>query len=212
MYAWITLLLTLSLTSCHSSSSHTQAMWQFFAGRGSSSSHERPLIYRALVPSHWDRCDPLTTESLMDTKTAIGEFYIREGEKSIRLTIHTFPISDLRPPPQAQVARWKKQFQELDELATYVTSDAHGGFSGLYFEGQGIWQDGALRKVMGWSMQLASGYERQLALGHHPLDHLKRADYTIKAVGPIDLIDNYHSEIVTFAHSFEFIEELPFPL
>ncbi len=202
----------LVLISCTNAPSpaHFSSNWQLISGRDEGHLLDRPLIYRALVPSDWTRRDPLSHESISDTKKAICEFYKIEDNQTIRLTIHTFPIIEahLRIPPQAQIARWKRQFDTLDPLHTLLMTETSGGFSGLYFEGQGILQ-GQPTKVMGWSMQLASGYERRLSLEKHPLDRLKRADYTIKASGPIDLMNKYHAAIVAFAHSFELIDELP---
>lgn len=200
------------LNSSDKSLSLSSSTWQLLAGRDNGDSLERPVLYRALTPAHWIRCDSSVTESIADTTKAICEFYIQEDDRSIRLTIHTFPIveSHIRIPPQAQVARWKKQFEEIDCLANQILPDSHGGFSGLFFEGQGILQ-GTPHKVMGWSMQLASIYERQLNQENSPLDSRKRADYTIKANGPPDLINKHRADLLLFAHSFELIDELPSP-
>jgi hypothetical protein len=200
------------LTSCNTYPSSNSSSWQYFAGRDNDPSLERPLFYRAQVPSHWIRQDPLAADSIADTTKSICEFFIREQEKFIRLTIHTFPIlqENMRITPQAQVARWKGQFEELDLVATHTLPGAHGGFSGLFFEGEGILQ-GNPTKVMGWSMQLASIYQQQLNQGKQVLDNRKRADYTIKASGPIHLVDKYRQELIAFANSFELIDELPSP-
>jgi hypothetical protein len=202
------------LTGCNQTPSPpSSAHWQLIAGRNEEQSTVRPLLYRALVPFNWVRVDPPVKESIADTTKSICEFYIQENGQTIRLTIHTFPIiqSNLRIPPQAQIARWKKQFEELDLLATHVLSESHGGFSGLYFEGQGTLK-GQPMQVMGWSMQLCSGYMRQLTNEWHPLDRYKRADYTIKASGPPSLMNQHRSALLAFARSFELIDELPVPL
>ena len=174
------------------------------------------MIYRALVPSQWIRKDPVEFESLADTTKAICEFYIRENGESgaeIRLTIHTFPIlkEEERIPPQAQIARWKRQFEDLDVLSTQILPESHGGFSGLYFEGTGTLKNQPA-KMLGWSMQLAHLFTRELSLNEQPLDSYKRADYTIKATGPPDFIHQHRKAIRDFAGSFEFIDELPSPL
>ena len=167
------------------------------------------MIYRALAPSNWIRQDPQPAESLADTTKSVCEFYIREEGQSLRLTIHTFPFiqPNTRIPPQAQIVRWKRQFEEINPLAATIMPEAHGGFSGLFFEGEGI-QQGLPIKVIGWSMQLAPVYERQLSQAKHPHDSLKRADYTIKASGPPDLMNKHRLDILAFAHSFEMIDEL----
>lgn len=212
LHSFHCIVLVFTLTSCTPAQPPMTLNQQCFKGRDNGQSRERPLLYRALVPSHWIRQDPLEIESIADTTKAICEFYIHEGHESIRLTIHTFPITqdNMRIPPQAQITRWKRQFEELDPIATHTLPDAHGGFSGLFFEGQGILQGNATT-VLGWSMQLASIYERQLSQGKNPLDLHKRADYTIKASAPPHLMTQHRSEIVAFAHSFELIDELPAP-
>ena len=201
------------LIGCSKSPSSSSASWQLFPRRDDGHSLERPFFYRAYVPSQWIRQDPPAEESIADTTKSICEFYIHENDQSIRITLHTFPILEekRRIPPQAQIARWKNQFEELDLVDIQTLSDAHGGFSGLFFEGQGIGK-GTLIKVIGWSMQLASLYERQLAQSKQPLDHYKRADYTIKASGPPDLMNKHRAAILAFARSFELIDELPAPL
>lgn len=208
---YFTIFLLLILTSCdqHTPSSN----WQLIAGRNFDTSLDRPMLYRALVPAQWIRQDPPANESLMDTTRSICEYYIRENQQTIRLTIHTFPVlpNSIRIPPQAQTARWKKQFDTLDPLATHSQADSHGGFCGLFFEGQGILH-GELTKVMGWSMQLASCYDQQLCQSSQPVDCCKRADYTIKVSGPPAFMDQHRADILAFAQSFELIEELPSPL
>lgn len=202
-----------SLTSCNQNPSPLPpASWQLIAARDEGQPNDRHLIYRALVPANWIRHDPPPTESIADTTRSNCEFYIKDNNQTIRLTIHTFPIlQNSRIPPQAQITRWKGQIEELDPLNTHVLAESHGGFSGLYFEGEGKLQGNAT-KVMGWSMQLAACYERQLEQERHSLDHCKRADYTIKASGPPDMIDQHRSAILAFARSFELIDELPSPL
>ena len=203
-----------ALTSCHQPTPPLPSSnWQLIAGRDEGQANERPVLYRALVPFNWVRKDPPVTESIADTTKSICEFYIQDEGQTIRLTLHSFPImqSNQRIPPPAQIARWKRQFEELDLLATHVLPDSHGGFSGLYFEGQGILQ-GQPTKVMGWSMQLASSYERKLSHERDPHDRCKRADYTIKASGPPALMDQHRAALLAFARSFELIDELPSPL
>lgn len=207
-------ILLLGLTGCaQQPPAHPSAQWQEFAARDNAKSSERPLLYRALVPSSWMRKNPPPFESIADTTKAICEFYIQENGEEIRLTIHTFPILEDhdRIPPQAQIARWKRQLEDLDPLSVKIIPQSHGGFSGLYFEGQGALQNKPVR-VIGWSMQLASVFARQLSLERHSLDTFKRADYTIKATGPPEMMDKHRSAIAGFAESFELIDELPSPI
>jgi hypothetical protein len=211
---------TLCLIGCTPPSpSPSASSWQSIAGRDHGLPHdqgqpiERPLLYRALVPENWIRKDPLESESIADTTKANCTFMIVEEDGEVRLTVYTFPYThkETRIPPQAQITRWKKQIEELDLLSVQIVPDSHGGFSGLYFEGQGKLQNKAII-VMGWSMRLAHGYDQQLAISRLPLDHGKRADYTIKANGPPDLVNKHRLDIIQFAHSFELIDELPSPL
>ncbi len=207
-------LILLVLSSCsQTTSSSPSSSWQMIAARDEGQPSSRAFIYRALVPSNWIRLDPSATESIADTTKSICEFYIQDHDQTIRVTIHTFPItqSQHRIPPQAQIARWKKQFDELDPLTTRVIPESHGGFSGLYFEGEGLLK-GQPTKILGWSMQLANCYERQLHQEKQFLDSCKRADYTIKASGSPLFIDQHRLAILAFAHSFELIDELPSPL
>lgn len=210
----VVIILLLLCVSCQSIDSPPPLTnWQLIAGREDNVSTERPLLYRASVPLHWLRQDPPDSTSLIDTTKSVCEFYIQEGNQKIRLTIHTFPFTQTltRIPPQAQIARWKKQFEELDPLTTHVHLDSHGGFSGLYFEGEGLIQNQPTQ-VIGWSMQLASSYERQLSLEKYPFDRYKRADYTIKASGPPSFMKQHRSALIAFARSFELIDELSSPL
>ena len=209
----IFILILFILTACNKPSSTKLILnRQFIAARDEGQSMERPFIYQAFVPINWVRKDPLGSESISDTTKSNCEFYIHDNGETIRITIHTFPIlENHRIPPQAQISRWKKQFDEMDALESHVNTESHGGFIGLVLEGKGQYQ-GKETKMMGWSMQLASKYEQQLNQGKQPLDHFKRADYTIKAIGSPELMDRHRSDLIQFAQSFELIDELPSPL
>lgn len=203
----------LCLVSCNSSSptsNFEQREWQEFAARDFGSSLERPLIYRALVPNNWIRKDLPSSISIADTIKPICEFSIEEGQENIRLTIHTFPISDSysRIPPKAQIDRWQKQFDEFNPHLTMITPVSHGGYFGLYLETQGLYQE-IPTMMLAWSMQLAPEHERKLSLNRQELDKYKRADYTIKALGALHLMEKHQRDIEQFANSFELIEELP---
>lgn len=193
------------LNGCSSPSTpeHPRA-WQELAARNISDSLQRPLTYRAIVPAHWERKDSDPTLSLTDTTKPIAEFLITDQNESIRLTIHTFPPGI---PPKAQINRWKEQFDELDPLTSHITKISRAGFIGLFLEASGrLHNKDAI--MLGWSMQLAPEYARQLSL---QLEAYKLADYTIKAMGPSSLMREHHQDIVNFANSFELIDELPAP-
>lgn len=187
--------MTACLFGCQEHSAPLPVSWQTISGREVG----RVPLYRAIVPQDWIRKEPLSAETLADTTKANCEFLIREGEDEIRVTVHTFPFIEeqQRIPPQAQVARWKKQLIDLDPLSVKVNPESHGGFSGLYFEGVGK------QMVMGWSMRLASVYVQRLST----TDRL--ADYTIKVTGSPSAIQQNYQEIFRFGQSFELIDELP---
>ena len=168
--------------------------------------------YRAKIPSEWQRLEP--AEVLSDTTKPLCELLIKEGLQVIRLTIHNFPTDALseRIPPVAQITRWKNQFEKLDPISIATVNESFGGFAGLQFEASGM-LNGSATSIIGFSMQIAPEHYRRLQ-PFQPSDnpeHLrqKRADYTIKAVGPSDLIAKHKAAILSFARSFELIEEVP---
>jgi hypothetical protein len=174
---------------------------QEFTGREESvgvSLVRRP-VYRAKVPAGWVRIDPVGT--IQDTKEPNATFLV---EEKLKVTIHTFPSNRLeeRIPPSAQIARWKRQ---LGEVETSIEPACHGGFVGLCLEGP---------TMLAWSMQLDLEHYQTLtflASSHLEEEHFKqmRADYTIKAAGPEELIESHRNELRFFADSFELIQEIP---
>lgn len=150
-------------------------------------------IYQARVPTHWIRKE--TQGDLKDTTQALCEFRIAD---KIRLTIHNFP--NLSIPPQGQIARWKKQFEAIQE--ENVHSWVSAGFAGLFFEGVGSIKGDELT-MWGWAMQIAKDHFHNLE------DADQKADFTIKAIGPSDLMADHKQEIQNFAKSFELIEAIP---
>lgn len=198
------LLVVIILTGCNQKTTEPgQASWQVIASRDRGNADERMPLYRALVPDSWSRKDPQPSESILDTMLSNCEFFVDE----IRLTIHTFPFEneESRIPPQAQIARWKKQLKEPDLLSMQIVPEVHGGFIGLLFEGEGQLNE-RQEMIMGWSMQLAPEYCQKFVGEKH---HAKKADYTIKAVGPSRTLNQHRQDIVQFAQSFELIDELP---
>lgn len=175
-----------------------------FAGR-----HLRQLpIYRVKVPKTWQCRLPSPDESIADTTKPLCEFFIREGEQQeIRITIHQFPTEkiDDRTPPQAQISRWKQQFDQLDQNALFIIPQSFSGFVGLLFEASGIMK-GKETTVMGWSMQIAGEHYHRMS--DHVLKEM-RADVTIKVVGPKTLVSKYRPQLVAFGRSFELIQEIP---
>lgn len=203
--------LFLVFSSCEKSKSKESesAPPEFIPARDKDISLNRPLIYRAVTLDGWTRLEPDPMVSIADTTLANCEFVLENEEGKIRLTVHTFPFEkrNLRIPPQAQIARWKQQFDEIDPLAVHIDEESRGGFSGLFFEAEGIIKEQPTM-VMGWSMQIAEIFDRVLEQEKDPLDIWKRADYTIKATGPIQSMRAYRKDIIRFSNSFELIDEL----
>lgn len=163
-------------------------------------------LYQADVPLSWKRVDPKEISTLNDTTKAICEFFIEDPAGTIRITVHNFPsISlDQRIPPEAQILRWKNQIKGK----TSETAVAHDGFGGYFFQGKGVIENKEAT-VLGWAMQL-SPIHYQAITSKQPIHYDQmRADYTIKAVGPSELMSRHQSEITHFADSFRLIKEIP---
>jgi hypothetical protein len=190
-----------------------QMIWEGISGRDSGKPGPRLLIYRVKTPRQWEKRTPSETESIFDSTKPLAEFLINEGGNSIRVTIHNFPTNSFeeRIAPAAQIARWKRQFEYFDEVSLNVQPIAQGGFSGLFFEAAGILEEKEI-KVLGWSMQLSPEHYRNLfssdAVKQNDFKQL-RSDYTIKAVGPVELMERHKSALINFSKSFELIEEIP---
>jgi hypothetical protein len=210
-------------TSCQDQSKITSnTSFQEIAGRDfgkeNQSSYIRNKIYRCHAPPNWHRNDPSQHESIADTTKALCEFVIDEDGEEIHITIHNFPTSkaEERIPPGAQVARWKRQFTDLDLTTLSVTPQSNGGFAGLLFEGSGILK-GETSTVMAWGMQLGPehystlNFHMNTSLSLQEQEHFRQllSDYTIKAVGPVALVEKHRDAILAFARSFELIEEIP---
>lgn len=172
--------------------------WQTIQGRDRTLT--RPL-YRVRVPLDWVRVDPASEVDLSDTTLPIATFYLNEATPPIRITLHTFPYNSIkeRIPPQAQVTRWKQQAGNPHT----ITSVAHGGFHGLFFESA---------DCLAWSMKIGDPYEQLFQrLTSNSFTRALHADYTIKAVGSPHLIEEHRDALIAFARSFEWIEEMPHP-
>jgi hypothetical protein len=166
--------------------------------------YSRDLIYHTKIPRDWISRDPLLTESIFDTTKALHEFFIVEGNENIRITIHNFPTDheNERIPPQAQVFRWKRQFETLEPSTLSTEPQSFGGFVGLRLIASGLMHQKPTMMIA-WSMQLAPQHRQML---HHKQ---MLADYTIKAIGPKDLMEKYQTKIISFARTFELIEDIP---
>lgn len=205
-------LLLYLLTSCAKDAPPSSTTTHYIKGRDVD--NQRIGIYRVKMPNTWIRRDPPPGESIADTTKSLVDFIIYEDGKTIRIAVHNFPTSSLeeRIPAKAQVARWEKQFEILYPHDTEITPQCFNGFCGLLFEGSGLLH-GEETSVMGWALLIATEHYR--ALSYPSTDKEKkiypqmRADVTIKATGPNDLMNKHRESIIDFAHSFELISEIP---
>jgi hypothetical protein len=209
------LILMLCLSSCHTNTNDIKKKaveLQIIAGRDEGKGRES--VYRMKVPVNWIRHDPLPTDDLIDTTKALCEFIIMENSEKIRIAIHNFPSMQItdRIPPEAQIARWQRQFDVLDKMQSSTIPQSFSGFSGLLFFGEGIMQ-GKEVAMLGWSLQLAPEHYRNLQQASSPkistLYTQMRSDITIKAVGPKMLMHKHKQDITESARSFELIREIP---
>lgn len=184
------------------------------AGRDEGNSQIRPLIYRIKVPSSWVQQNPSNQTSLVDTTKAIVEFFIKENNQQIRITIHNFPSNTMsqRIAPMAQIKRWQRQFQSLEPTTVSIKPQAWGGYYGFLLEGIGLLQ-GARITILGWALQLATEHYQALSHPDSSIIALRyrqmRGDITIKAVGPTPLMHKYREDMITFARSFQLIDDIP---
>lgn len=176
------------LSSCRSTPSDTTNHWEEIAGREENLQQREPL-YRIRVPLHWRRLDPKPGETIEDTTKPLCEFFIDEGEKSVRIAIHNFAS---KIPPMAQIARWQKQVGSKQT----IIPQSFSGYVGFLF-------DASDKGTLGWAMQLGPLQYQMLPDGQ------MRADITIKATGPAHLIEKYRHEIAASARTFELKEEIP---
>lgn len=183
--------------------------WTQLPGRG----HPLTYVYRVKAPQSWTYHAPIF-ETLSDTTKPIGEFVIDDGKESVLITIHNFPsVSQKdRIPPQAQISRWQRQFENLDSSSMNITPQSFSGFVGMLFEGTGSIK-GDPASMLAWSMQLAPEHYLTLQYPYNAAQAEKFpcmcADITIKAVGSPEMIQQYKDDIVQFARTLELIEEIP---
>ncbi|QLH34842.1 MAG: hypothetical protein HWD61_00800 [Parachlamydiaceae bacterium] len=184
------------------------------AGRDHAPNSSKPLIYRVKVPNDWIVQIPSAQNSLSDTTKALAEFFIIDGNQSIRIAIHNFPSDKMtqRIPPIAQLNRWKKQFQSVDPVSFRILPQAFAGYSGFRIEAKGLLGN-VKSALLGWALQLSSEHYQALSHSNSPLLALKyrqmRADVTIKATGEESLMDQHKQDIIAFARSFQLIDDIP---
>lgn len=169
-------------------------------------------LYRVKTPIGWESYHKPLDMPLDDTKEPLVEFIIPNSEGAIKITIHNFYYDSLqgRIPPEAQIARWKKQFASFEESSLSIRPQAFSGFVGLQIDCCGLYE-GKNRRILAWSLQLAKEYWLSLENGSHLVDE-RKSDVTIKILGPENAINTFENELIDFARSFELIDPLPFPL
>ncbi len=211
----LSLISILTLSSCNQEDNKTaETTWQEFCCRDTGDPTARIPLYRAITPIHWQRKNPLPTESIVDSTKPVCEIYIGQNDcKKVSMTVFTFPVENYeqRISPSAQLERWKRQFEEFDPTSLVVTPCAHGGFTGLSICVNGL-MNGQEITLLGFSMQLAPvhWFSLQQNKENISLKHSQTtADYTIKALGSPSAILKWKDEIHLFAGSFELIEEIP---
>lgn len=195
------LLLLVFLAACDSVPKEPYS-WKSFEGRLSG-----VPIYRAKIPLDWKIVLPEGNEYFYDTKLPICTLEVDD----LLITIHNFPSNRLeeRIPPFLQTERWQKQFDSIEPHSLIIQPVAYAGFSGLCFEATGVIK-GQKKAVIAYVMQIAKEHYGKLSLNlKNELKHKQmRSDYTIKIVGSPENVQLRKDEIVTFAESFELIEEI----
>ena len=197
------------LTSCSEAKNDHRYQWQKIAARNEEKSLNRPLVYQALLAKQWKKIPIPFDQSIYDSKLAVCQFLIEETKPELSLFLHTFPFNkgQMRPSPQAQIERWKRQFEAATSLEMEVTPFSCNGFCGLKLIAEGKMK-GKPVQMIAYAMQLAEEHRREIELSLSPLDRYKLADYTIKIVGPLLDLQRHKEDIEKFAQSFEFIDEL----
>ncbi len=172
-------------------------------------------LYRFMPPENWKRVDS-GEPAAADSREPIAHYQLQLDGEQVDLTIHNFPIDTLdeRIPPEAQIARWKQQIDEMNLSTVQVKPQAFGGFVGLLLQAEGIKQRKPLA-MMAWTMQLAPQFYTALELLDTPEKHSftrqLHADFTIKIVGSPSLLAREKEKIERSARTFALLDELPQP-
>lgn len=191
------------LTSCTTSPAQSHIKTSMINGRDKT----KDALYRVKVPTHWKEIALDSLVDLTDTTQPIAHYEIHENDRKIEIVVHNFP-SNTQVPPQFQVERWQRQFDEGSLLYCSSTPQAFSGYVGLLFEGTGLIQTHPV-KVMAWALNMGTSHYQTLSHTLSSLNQQKRADVTIKVSGPPEIMQKQKMAIVNFARSFELIEEIP---
>jgi hypothetical protein len=214
IYSLLTLTL-LCLGSCSQEDSAKSAYHVVdLAARDDGNPEVKPIVYRVKTPKHWFLQLPASNESIVDTTKAIAHFFIFDGNEKIGISVHNFPSDSMeqRIAPFAQITRWKKQFQSLDQASVSLTPQAFGGYHGFLLEATGQMSSSTMT-IFGWALQLAPEHYRALSQPLAPslMQRYRqmRGDVTIKAVGPAQIMAAHRDDIIAFARSFQLIDDIP---
>lgn len=171
-------------------------------------------VYKAKLPLAWhvkEREDSSTS----DSKIPLATFF--NHNNSVKITVHNFPSNHLkeRIPPSMQVDRWQKQFDSIDPVRLSIKQIASNGFQGLFFEAEGLMGEEKVT-ILAWALQLHPPYyshlntKKMLSKNKEEIHYLKQmqADYTIKAIGSTESMNQCKEEILFFAKHFELIDEI----
>lgn len=172
----------LMLSSCSNNEPHASHPIHSIAGRLSLN-----LLYQTQVPENWILQQE--SDDKKDTRVPLAAW--KKG--SVVITFHNFS-PELAIPPGAQVQRWKNQLKGIIEEET--TSTAHGGFGGFRWEAYSPDQG-----VIAYAMQMNNTLKQKLRSEG-------RADWTLKAVGPPEEIQDLADEIDLIASHLELIESI----
>ncbi len=197
------------VSSCNDVSPQSQKGWRL----EEINSRLHQPIYIVNVPDNWKRLDPSTT-SLGDTRVPLVTYIFSENKETFTITIHNFPLQDIQDqvPAYAQVERWKRQFDSLDQGETELVKISYAGYTGLFFKGIGIYK-GNQEMMLAWSLLISPENFRALIHPDSPafktIYDQMRSDITIKVLGPVDIVSKHRDEIEKFASSFHMIQEIP---
>lgn len=211
-FFWLFVILFFSSCEKQETSSpqnHISFNWQKITSRDEGDPSSRYPLYDAKVPSDWIRIDPISEQSIADSRIPLVEFTIKENSNTVKIVVHNFSSEsvDKRIPPLSQITRWKNQCNANGPIE--IKPESHGGFTGLFLECEGSLDKRSEIIVLAWAMQLAPEYYQRLRQTNNFFSRQESADYTIKVTGPKELLNKHREAIISFANSFELINALP---
>lgn len=199
----LAVLLFLLLTACDEFVSQDHH-GELISGRDNGTPpYARENLWRIKRPLPWNRKKE-PSGSIQDSRIAVAEFQIGEGEQAISVFIHSFPSNseEERIPPMAQVNRWKEQLDKSTPLEFHLSRQAFSGYAGLLLDARGK-KNGKDVRMLAWALSLSPKNYYVLGGGE------RASDIIIKVLGDEESVDLHEEEIRSFARSFELIEAIP---